>query len=88
MPCSTVVRTISVTNSFSIGTNASPNCGEMFLASKCENILISSEHFSYATTEDEWRKIHEAFSPLADTLKIVIYLRRQDTMAEANWGHV
>ena len=55
-------------------------------ASKCENILISSEHFSYATTEDEWRKIHDAFSPLADTLKIVIYLRRQDTMAEAYWG--
>jgi hypothetical protein len=55
-------------------------------ASNCENILISSEHFSYATTEDEWRKIHDAFSPLADTLKIVIYLRRQDTMAEAYWG--
>ena len=52
----------------------------------CENILISSEHFSYATTDDEWRKIREAFSPLADTLQIVIYLRRQDTMAEANWG--
>lgn len=56
------------------------------VASGCQNILISSEHFSNATTEDEWRKIRDAFSPLADTVQIVIYLRRQDTMAEANWG--
>lgn len=55
-------------------------------ASGSQNILISSEHFSSATTSDEWRKIHEALSPLADTVRIVIYLRRQDTVAEASWG--
>ena len=41
-------------------------------ASKCENILISSEHFSYATTEEEWRgDLTEIAAKLTETCRQV-----------------
>lgn len=51
----------------------------------CENVVISSEHFSHATTVEEIRNIIEIFSSLFSRIKIIIYLRRQDLRSESSY---
>ena len=55
-------------------------------ASDRQTVIVSSEHFSLAANEDQWRSIRQVFMPVVDSIRIVIYLRRQDIKLESLWA--
>lgn len=57
-------------------------------ASNCRNIVVSSEHFSYAKKAEDWRNVHDTMASLADNITVIVYLRRQDTMLESTWSQL
>jgi hypothetical protein len=54
--------------------------------SKCEKVIISSEHFSHARTIEEVKKIAGVFFGLFKKITVIVYLRRQDTRLESFWS--
>lgn len=54
--------------------------------SPCENVLISSEHFSHSSTHEEVEAIRSAFSQMISRTKVIVYLRRQDQRIESGYN--
>ncbi len=54
--------------------------------SACENVLVSSEHFSHSATHEEVEAIRSAFSQVVSTIKVIVYLRRQDQRIESGYN--
>jgi len=54
--------------------------------SNCEKVIVSSEHFHWAKTVDEIKKIYSIFFDLFEKITIIVYLRRQDTRLESTWS--
>ena len=50
--------------------------------SEKQNVIISSEHFDNANFLDDFSAIYKLFSSLFETIKIIVYLRRQDLFLE------
>jgi hypothetical protein len=57
-------------------------------ASPSPQVIISSEHFSEASSTKQFASILEVFSDLFKTINIVVYLRRQDLWLESNWSQL
>lgn len=54
--------------------------------SDCKNIIISSEHFSLAREKTQIQNIFNIFEDLFKSIKVIIYLRRQDSYIESLWS--
>ncbi len=54
--------------------------------SSCPNVIVSSEHFSYASTKDDVRRILDVFTGLVGKITVIIYLRRQHALIESGWS--
>jgi hypothetical protein len=54
--------------------------------SPCPNVIVSSEHFSLASTREDVLRIANVFSGLFEKITVVVYLRRQDTRLESYWS--
>ena len=55
-------------------------------ATKCSNVIVSTEHFWYAKTQEDVKKIFEIFADLFETMTVILYLRRQDFSIESHWS--
>lgn len=59
------------------------------VAKEFEHIILSDEliwHYS-ATDSEFWQKLKERFRAIDCDLKVIVYLRRQDTFAESLYSH-
>jgi hypothetical protein len=56
------------------------------LQSGAENIIVSSEHFSHAHTDNAVQKISDVFLSLFENIIVIIYLRRQDLRLESMYA--
>jgi hypothetical protein len=56
------------------------------ISSNCTNVIISSEHFSKANETRKIQNIFNIFKDLFKTMKVIIYLRRQDNYIESMWS--
>ena len=55
------------------------------LRNRGKDMIISSEHFSLLYKNDDTKEIATQFQRLADTVKVYVYIRRQDYAIEANY---
>ena len=54
--------------------------------SSCTSVIVSSEHFSHAKKIEEVKNIFDLFSDLFETIRVIVYLRRQDLRLESSWS--